>query len=74
MFLKRKKIIILEASISKINFEGIIPGRVTKVYKNGSIDCLCIDGPININKIMFKNKIMKPAKLIKSTRDTLLND
>ena len=73
-FLKEKKIIILEASISKINFEGIIPGRVTKVYKNGSIDCLCIDGPININKIMFKNKIMKPAKLIKSTRDTLLND
>ena len=73
-FLKEKKIIILEASKSKINFEGIFPGRVTKVYKNGSIDCLCIDGPININKIMFKKKIMKPSKLIKSTRDTLLND
>ena len=73
-FLKEKKIIILEASKSKIKFEGIVPGRVTKIYKNGSIDCLCIDGPININKIFYKNKVMKPSILIKSTRDTLLND
>ncbi len=73
-FLKEKKIIILEARNSKINFEGIIPGRVTKIYKNGSIDCLCVDGPINITKILYKNKIMKPNNLIKSTRDTLLND
>lgn len=73
-FLKEKKIIILEAKKSKINFEGIIPGRITKIYKNGSIDCLCVDGPINITKVLYKNKIMKPNNLIKSTRDTLLND
>ena len=73
-FLKEKKIIILEANKSKINFEGIIPGRVTKIYKNGSIDCLCVDGPININKILYKNKVIKPSNIIKSTRDTLLND
>ena len=55
-------------------FEGIIPGRVTKIYKNGDVDCLCSDGVITIKKIYFKNKVLKPSYIIKSTRDTLLND
>ncbi len=74
-YLKEKKIIIMETSTTtKRKYEGIIPGRVTQIYKNGSVDCLCIDGPITIKKIFFKNKIIKPSKIIKSTRDTLLND
>ena len=74
-FLKEKKITILEAEIKNgLIFEGIVPGRIININKNGSIDCLCFDGPINIKKIMYKDKIMKPSKLIKSTRSTLLND
>jgi methionyl-tRNA formyltransferase len=74
-YLREKKIIILESSIKKNRkFEGIIPGRITQIYKNGSIDCLCKNGPITIKKIFYNNKIMKPSKIIKSTRDTLLND
>ena len=74
-FLKEKKIIIIKASIkSNAKFEGIIPGRITKINKNGSVDCLCKDGILTIEKILYKNKIAKPNKLIKSTRDTLLND
>ena len=33
-----------------------------------------IIGPITIKKIFYKNKIISPSKIIKSTRDTLLND
>ena len=74
-YLREKKIIILESSIKKNRkFEGIIPGRITQVYKNGNIDCLCKNGPITIKKIFYNDKIMKPSKIIKSTRDTLLND
>lgn len=74
-YLREKKIIILESSIKKNRkFEGIIPGRITQVYKNGNIDCLCKNGPITIKKVFYKDKIMKPSKIIKSTRDTLLND
>ena len=74
-YLREKKIIILESSIKKNRkFEGIIPGRITQIYKNGNIDCLCKNGPITVKKIFYKNKIMKPSKIIKSTRDTLLND
>tara|TARA_Y100000768_G_scaffold121427_1_gene89756 strand:+ start:2540 stop:3454 length:915 start_codon:yes stop_codon:yes gene_type:complete len=73
-FLRQNKITILDAKISNKKFEGIIPGRITKIHKNGSIECLCSDGPIIINKIKFKNKLVKPSFLIKSTRDTLLND
>ena len=74
-FLKEKKIIILESKINnKRKFEGIIPGRIAKIYKNGDVDCLCSDGVITIKKIYFKNKVLKPSYIIKSTRDTLLND
>lgn len=74
-YLKEKKIVIMDSSIkTHRKFEGIIPGRVTKIYKNGDVDCLCINGPITIKKIYYKNKIMSPSKIIKSTRDTLLND
>ena len=74
-YLKEKKIIIMETSIKKNKkYEGIIPGRITQIYKNGNIDCLCKNGPITIKKIYYKNKIMTPSKIIKSTRDTLLND
>jgi len=74
-YLREKKIIILESSIKKNRkFEGIIPGRITQIYKNGNIDCLCENGPITIKKIYYKNRIMRPSKIIKSTRDTLLND
>ena len=74
-YLKEKKIIIMESSIKKNKkYEGIIPGRITQIYKNGNIDCLCENGPITIKKICYKNKIMSPSKIIKSTRDTLLND
>ena len=74
-YLKNKKIIILDASINnKKRFEGIIPGRIVKVNINGSVDCLCADGVINIKKIAYKNKIIKPSKIIKSTRNTLIND
>ena len=74
-YLREKKIIILESSIKKNRkFEGIIPGRITQIYKNGNIDCLCKNGPITIKKIFYNDKIMKPSKIIKSTRDTLLND
>jgi methionyl-tRNA formyltransferase len=35
-YLREKKIIILESSIKKNRkFEGIIPGRITQIYKNG---------------------------------------
>jgi methionyl-tRNA formyltransferase len=74
-FLKEKKITILDANInSKKKFEGIIPGRVVKLNKDGSVDCLCADGILTITKISYNNKIIKPAKIIKSTRCTLLND
>jgi len=74
-FLKEKKIIILDAKIiSKKKYEGIIPGRVTKIYKNGDIDLLCSDGEIRIKEIFYKNKILSPSKIISSTRFTLLND
>ena len=73
-FLKEKKIMVIDAKISKKKFEGIIPGRITQINKNGSVECLCSDGPIVINKIIYKNKLIKPAKIIRSTRDTLLND
>ena len=74
-FLKGKKITITKANIkSNVKFEGIIPGRITKINKNGSVDCLCKDGVLTIEKIIYKNKITNPNKLIKSTRDTLLND
>lgn len=74
-FLNEKKIIILDAKIkSKKKYEGIIPGRVTKIYKNGNIDVLCSDGEIQINKIFYRNKILKPKRIINSTRFTLLND
>jgi methionyl-tRNA formyltransferase len=74
-FLKEKKIIILDAKIiSKKKYEGIIPGRVTKIYKNGDIDLLCSDGEIRIKKIFYKNKMLNPSKIINSTRFTLLND
>ena len=74
-FLKEKKIIILEANIkSKKKFEGIIPGRIVALNKDGSVDCLCINGILTIDKILYKNKVMKPKNLIKSTRATLLND
>ena len=65
----------MESSINnKRKYEGIIPGRITQIHKNGNIDCLCEDGPITIKKIFYKNKIISPSKIIKSTRDTLLND
>ncbi len=73
-FLKNKKITILDAKKSNRKFEGIIPGRVTKINKDGTVECLCSDGAILISKILYKNKLQKPGKLIKSTRDTLLND
>ena len=74
-FLKEKKITILEANIkSKKKFEGIIPGRIVKLNQDNSIDCLCSDGVLTITKISYKNKILKPKKIIKSTRYTLLND
>ncbi len=74
-FLKEKKITILEANIkSKKRFEGIIPGRIVKLNQDNSIDCLCSDGVLTITKILYKNKILKPKKIIKSTRCTLLND
>ena len=74
-FLKEKKITILEANIkSKKRFEGIIPGRIVKLNQDNSIDCLCSDGVLTITKISYKNKILKPKKIIKSTRCTLLND
>lgn len=74
-FLKEKKITILEANIkSRKKFEGIIPGRVVKLNQDGSIDCLCADGVLTITKISYNKKIMKPKKIIKSTRCTLLND
>ncbi len=73
-FLKNKKISILDAKKSSRKFEGIIPGRITRINPNGSVECLCSDGAIVISKIQYKNKIKKPALLIKSTRDTLLND
>jgi len=74
-YFKEKKIIIMESSINnKRKYEGIIPGRITQIHKNGNIDCLCEDGPITIKKIFYKNKIISPSKIIKSTRDTLLND
>ena len=74
-FLKEKKISILEANIkSKRKYEGIIPGRVVKLNLDGSIDCLCADGVLTITKISYNKKIMKPKKLINSTRYTLLND
>ena len=65
----------METSINtKRKYEGIIPGRITQIYRNGDVDCLCKDGPITIKKIFYKNKIISPSKIIKSTRDTLLND
>ena len=74
-FLKEKKITILNAKIiSNKNYEGIIPGRVIKIHKNGNVDCLCSDGEIRINKILYKRKILKPSKIINSTKFTLLND
>lgn len=74
-FLKSKKIIILKASIvNNKKYEGIVPGRIVKIHKNGNIDCLCKDGEIRINQIIYKNKIQKPSKIINSTRYTLLND
>ena len=74
-FLKEKKITILEANIkSKKKFEGIIPGRVVKLNQDGSIDCLCADGVLTITKILYNKKILKPKKIIDSTRCTLLND
>jgi methionyl-tRNA formyltransferase len=74
-FLKEKKITILEANIkSKKKFEGIIPGRIVKLNSDGAIDCLCADGVLTITKISYRNKIMRPNKIIKSTRYTLLND
>ena len=75
MFFKRKKLVILDSEISSKNvFEGIVPGRIVKVHKNGNVDCLCSDGVITLKKIFYNNKIIKPSKVIKSTRDTLLND
>ena len=73
-FLKEKKIIVIDAKISRKKFEGIVPGRITQINKNGSVECLCSDGPIIISKVIHKNKLIKPAKIIRSTRDTLLND
>ena len=74
-YLREKKIIIMETSINtKRKYEGIIPGRITQIHRNGDVDCLCKDGPITIKKIFYKNKIISPSKIIKSTRDTLLND
>jgi methionyl-tRNA formyltransferase len=74
-FLKEKKITILEANIkSKKKFEGIIPGRIVKLNSDDTIDCLCADGVLTITKISYRNKVMKPKKIIKSTRCTLLND
>ena len=74
-FLKKKKIVVLEANIkSKKKFEGIIPGRVVKLNSNGSIECLCKDGILTITKVSYKKKIYKPKQIIKSTRCTLLND
>ena len=59
---------------AKRKYEGIIPGRVVKLNLDGSIDCLCADGVLTITKISYNKKIMKPKKLINSTRYTLLND
>ncbi len=74
-FLREKKLVVLESKINKRTiFEGIIPGRIVKIYKNGDVDCLCSDGVITLKKIYFKNKVLKPSSIIKSTRDTLLND
>ena len=74
MLFEREKIIILGRQLRKIENLRDIPGRITQIYKNGNIDCLCKNGPITVKKIFYKNKIMKPSKIIKSTRDTLLND
>lgn len=74
-FLKEKKIVILDAKIkSKRKYEGVIPGRITKIYNNGNIDVLCCDGEIRVTKIFYKNKILSPSKIINSTKFTLLND
>jgi len=74
-YLREKKIIIMDSSIkTNRKYEGIIPGRITQIYKNGDVDCLCQNGPITIKKIYYKNKVISPSKIIKSTRDTLLND
>ena len=70
----KKKIAVLDARVSKRKFEGIILGRITKIYKKGSEECLCSDGSIIISKILVKQKYSKPYFFIKSTRDTLLND
>ncbi len=74
-FLGGEKIIIAEANIkSKKKFEGIIPGRIIKLNKDKSVDCLCNDGVLTIKKIYFRKKLISPLKIIKSTRQTLLND
>jgi len=74
-YLGSKKIIIAEANInSKQKFEGIIPGRIVKINKDKSVDCLCKDGVLTINKIYYKKKLVSPKILISSTRQTLLND
>ena len=74
-FLKQKKITVLEAKIASNKiYEGIIPGRIVKIHKNGDVDCLCSDGEIRLKKIVYNNKLIKPSKIINSTRFTLLND
>ncbi len=74
-FLKNKKIFVLKSNIkSKTQYEGIVPGRIIKIYKNGNVDCLCSDGILTIEKILCKKKVLPANKIISSTRFTLLND
>ena len=67
-FLGSKKLVISDANIkSKRKFEGIIPGRIVKLNKDKSIDCLCQNGILTIKKIFYKKKFIFPSNLIKNT-------
>lgn len=65
-FVNNRKISILEASLDqeKYDFHPFIIGKVIQIKKDGTIKVVSKNGLLNIIKISFNGKILKPSEII----------
>lgn len=68
-FLDGEKIIFWRAKICKDNSPWLgVPGQVSEINQDGSINILCLKGKIKITEIKYRSEVMRPGKVIRSIR------
>lgn len=72
-YFQGKKMIIWDSEIPKNPkiYEGRIPGRITKIYKNYGVEVLTDDSSIVIKTVNYAGSDLNASKMIRSVRNTL---